>query len=109
MPPLPGLRVPEDDRGVLARGGEPKAVRADRHGDDVPGVAVEGVQLGPGVGVPDLDGVPRGYRDQAFAVRAERHQVAETIVAHGEAVKGFLELPQARGIPVPELDGPVVA
>src|SRR5262249_54141283 len=68
-----------------------------------------GCAASPGLGVPDLDGVLFGRRDQALAVRTKRRAVPLAIEAHAKLEKGLLGLPQPRGIPAPELGGRVVA
>src|SRR5262245_42886551 len=102
--------APEDDRGVLAGGGEPAAIRfrADRHGKNISGVALERSQLVPGGDVPDLDGLAR-RRDQALAIRCERREIREAIITHRKAAQRLLGLSRALGIPGPELDRPVIA
>src|SRR5689334_18690262 len=44
-PRLPGCRVPDSYRGVLAGGGEPAAVGVEDHGTDVAGVPAQGFQF----------------------------------------------------------------
>src|SRR5262249_1361747 len=109
VPRLPGCRVPDSDRGVLAGGGKPAAIGAEGHGTDVSGVSTKGFPFPAGRHVPDLDGGPFPPRRQAPAVPAERH-VPIRPWNPGLAFELRLpHVPEAGRAPRPHLDLPVAA
>src|ERR1700722_4299814 len=95
----PRLRIPQPHRRVLASGGEPAAVRADRHAEDVAGMAAEGLDYLGRSRIPDLDRVPFTPRNQVTAVRAEREAIAEAYDWQRDGQGVFLLRPQPRRIP----------
>src|SRR5947209_10140675 len=95
----PGRRVPKPHRRVFTRGGDPATVRADRHAEDVPGVAAEGLHLLEGARVPYLDGVLLATRDQIPVVRGESHPVRGPAEAMRH-LQRFLALAQAVWVPL---------
>src|SRR5262249_51801644 len=66
-----GVRVPHLDGAVPARGRQPPAVGAERHGADVAGVAVQGEQLLAGGRAPGGDGVVVAAGGEPAALGAE--------------------------------------
>ena len=70
---LAGRRVPDLHRPVVARGGEPRAVGAERHARDRAGMPLEGEGLLAGRRVPDLHRPVVARGGEARAVGAERH------------------------------------
>ena len=80
-----GDRVPDPHRAVAAGGGQPGAVRGDRHRLPRAGVAGEGVALGAGDRVPDPHRAVVAGGGQPGAVRGDRHRLHAAGVA-GEGV-----------------------
>ena len=82
---VPVTRIPDPHRAVVAGGGQPAAVRGDRHRLHPAGVAGEGVALGAGDRVPDPHRAVVAGGGQPAAVRGDRHRPHPAGVA-GEGV-----------------------
>jgi hypothetical protein len=79
-------RIPDPDRVVVAGGGQPAAVRGDRHRLHAVGVAPEGAASGAGVRIPDPNRAVVAGGGQPAAVRGDRHRLHAAGVA-GEGVR----------------------
>ena len=63
--------VPDANNLVLARGGDPASIAAERHIVDRSGARGEAEYLAAGLGVPEPDDTILAARDDATAVAAE--------------------------------------
>ena len=75
----PGPRVPHLRRPVLARGDDPRPVRAERRRSDATGVPLEGEELGPALRVPHLRRPVLTAGDDPRPVRAERRRMTASV------------------------------
>ena len=94
---LAGVGVPQPHRAVVAGGGQPVPVGAERHTEHRAGVAGERVADGwPVVGVPQPHRAVGAGRGQPVPVRAERH------TGHRAGVAGERVADRLAGVGVPQ-------